>query len=378
MKMIIKKCLAFALAMTILVSALAVTVFAASDAQNAIRIKVDSDTFRDYQKVYCMIYDETADSDISSWISNNAEMLRDGDTDTWIYDLDAHGIKLDSTHTYSVKFATDGGKGLTDSLVISGYDSAKDYTAVFTELFTSEAFTEVPKFQYKWIGDNEINAGLDIIRIKADKTTFWEPIDRLYCQILDETANKFVVEHGSMTKEADADTWYFDLGKHGATLDPKHTYAVSFTDGRAETVKLSISDYDSSVDYTAVFTGEFVYDDVASMNRSAYKWSNDATSTKTDKNTKAANPMTVSVKQTITANSKKKTTIKKAVKVKKAQGKVTYSTNNKKVTVKKGALTVAKGLKKGKTYKVKITVTAKGNGNYKSKKIVKTIKIKVK
>ena len=60
------------------------------------------------------------------------------------------------------------------------------------------------------------------------------------------------------------------------------------------------------------------------------------------------------------------------------QGSVTYKTNNKKVTVKSGTMTVAKGLKKGKTYKVKITVTAKGNNNYKSQKVVKTIKIKVK
>ena len=71
-------------------------------------------------------------------------------------------------------------------------------------------------------------------------------------------------------------------------------------------------------------------------------------------------------------------TIKKAVAVTKAQGKVTYKTDNKKVSVRKGTITVAKGLKKGKTYKVKVTVTAKGNSNYSSRKIVKTIKIKVK
>lgn len=94
--------------------------------------------------------------------------------------------------------------------------------------------------------------------------------------------------------------------------------------------------------------------------------------------TKASNPVKVMAKSTVTADSKKKTTIKKAVTVTKAQGKVTYTTNNKKVTVKNGTMTVAKGLKKGKTVSVKVTVTAKGNSNYKSKKIVKTIKIKVK
>ena len=90
----------------------------------------------------------------------------------------------------------------------------------------------------------------------------------------------------------------------------------------------------------------------------------------------AKNPMTVTAKKTVTANSKKKTTIKSAVTVKKAQGKVTYKTNNKKVTVSSGKMIVQKGLKKGKTYTVKVTVTAKGNKNY--KKLSKTVSVKVK
>lgn len=57
---------------------------------------------------------------------------------------------------------------------------------------------------------------------------------------------------------------------------------------------------------------------------------------------------------------------------------MTYKTNNKKVKVKNGKLIIAKGLKKGKKIKVKITVNTEGNGNYKSKKVVKTIKIIVK
>ena len=91
---------------------------------------------------------------------------------------------------------------------------------------------------------------------------------------------------------------------------------------------------------------------------------------------KAKNTMTVTNKKTVTANSKKATTIKAAITPQKAQGKVTYSTNNKKVTVKNGAMTVAKGLKKGKTVTVKVTVTAKGNSNY--NKLAKTVSIKVK
>ena len=93
---------------------------------------------------------------------------------------------------------------------------------------------------------------------------------------------------------------------------------------------------------------------------------------------KAANPMKVTAKKTVTANSKKNTTFKGVVTIKKAQGKVTYSTNNKKVTVKSGTLVVKKGLKKGSTVTVKITVNAKGNANYKAGKKVVSVKIKVK
>ncbi|MCR5653188.1 MAG: leucine-rich repeat domain-containing protein [Ruminococcus sp.] len=102
------------------------------------------------------------------------------------------------------------------------------------------------------------------------------------------------------------------------------------------------------------------------------------TITKTFKISKAKNPMTVVCKKTVTANSKKKTTIKKAVTAKNPQGAVSYKTNNKKVTVKKGTMTVAKGLKKGKTYTVKVTVTAKGNKNYKSGSRTVNVKIQVK
>ena len=102
------------------------------------------------------------------------------------------------------------------------------------------------------------------------------------------------------------------------------------------------------------------------------------TITKTFRIKKAENPMKVSIKKSVKADSTKKTTIKNAVTVTKAQGKVSYKTDNKKVTVQNGMLTAAKGLKKGKTYKVKITVTAKGNKNFKSSKLVKTISIKVK
>jgi hypothetical protein len=95
---------------------------------------------------------------------------------------------------------------------------------------------------------------------------------------------------------------------------------------------------------------------------------------------KKANPMTVKAK-TVKAKANKKTTIKKAkaFTVKKAQGKVTFKkkSGNKKITVSKaGKVTVRKGLKKGKTYKVKVKVTAAGNKNYLAR--TKTVVLKVK
>ena len=96
---------------------------------------------------------------------------------------------------------------------------------------------------------------------------------------------------------------------------------------------------------------------------------------------KAANTMTVKAK-TVKASSKKKMTFKKAkaFTVKKAKGKVTFikKSGNKKITVSKaGKVTVKKGLKKGKTYKVKVQVTAAGNGNYLAKTKTVTLKVKI-
>ena len=79
----------------------------------------------------------------------------------------------------------------------------------------------------------------------------------------------------------------------------------------------------------------------------------------------------------------KKITIKKAVKVSKAKGKLTYTItkikkNTKKITInKKGEIVVGKKLKKG-TYKVTVKVTADGNDRYKkgSKKATVIIKVK--
>lgn len=146
------------------------------------------------------------------------------------------------------------------------------------------------------------------------------------------------------------------------------TQTITLTDGD----KTLAQDYDYTVSYknnknagtaTVTITGVDNYT---------------GTITSTFSIVKAKNPVKVTAKKTVTAKSNKKTTIKKAVTVKNPKGKVKYKTDNKKITVKRGAVIVAKGLKKGRTVKVKITVTAKGNKNYKQKKVVKTIKVKVK
>ena len=102
---------------------------------------------------------------------------------------------------------------------------------------------------------------------------------------------------------------------------------------------------------------------------------------------KAANPMTVKGKTAMVNYAKlqkKNQTLKrsKVLTMKKAKGKVTYTkkSGNKKITINRttGKVTVKKGLKKGKTYKVKVAVKAAGNVSYKSKTVTTTFKIKIK
>ncbi|MGN1138575.1 MAG: leucine-rich repeat domain-containing protein [Ruminococcus sp.] len=105
---------------------------------------------------------------------------------------------------------------------------------------------------------------------------------------------------------------------------------------------------------------------------------------------KKANPVKVTVKNT-TVSAKKLESKKQTVKpitVKDAKGTVevvkvksgTTSKIYKKITVNKktGAITFSKGKYSKKTYNIKLKITAKGNSEYKSKVITKTVKVKVK
>lgn len=101
---------------------------------------------------------------------------------------------------------------------------------------------------------------------------------------------------------------------------------------------------------------------------------------------KTPNPMTVKVaKKTIMADALKRSdvTVKKAITVKKAKGKVTYklkSGSSKGVSIsKKGVITVKKGTyKKGKTLTAKVSVKAAGSTKYRALTKTVTVKIKVK
>ena len=93
--------------------------------------------------------------------------------------------------------------------------------------------------------------------------------------------------------------------------------------------------------------------------------------------------MTVNGKTAKVPYGKKKTLkVGKVLLVDDAEGTVTYAkqSGNKKITINKttGKVTVKKGLKKGKIYKVKVKVTAAGNDEYKSKSLTRTFKIKIK
>jgi cobalamin biosynthesis Co2+ chelatase CbiK len=108
-----------------------------------------------------------------------------------------------------------------------------------------------------------------------------------------------------------------------------------------------------------------------------------ATTTVTVKITvkQSAQPMVVKATkktQTVKYNKTKNQTIKNAVKVTKNQGTLTYKISNTKYFSinKKGVITVKAGTPK-KSYKVTVTVTAKGNKNYKKGSAKATFTIKV-
>ena len=97
---------------------------------------------------------------------------------------------------------------------------------------------------------------------------------------------------------------------------------------------------------------------------------------------KKPNPITVTPK-TAAVNAGEKVTLAriKVLSVWRAKGTVTYTkkSGNTKITIAKktGKVTVKKGLKAGKRYKVKVAVRAAGNSSYMAKTVTKTFTIRV-
>lgn len=95
------------------------------------------------------------------------------------------------------------------------------------------------------------------------------------------------------------------------------------------------------------------------------------------------NMKSAAMKKTLTAYAKKNTTFTaaKAFKITNAKGSLSYakSSGDKKITVaKNGKVTVKKGLKKGKTYSVKVKVTSAATTEYEAATQTVTLKIKIK
>ena len=158
----------------------------------------------------------------------------------------------------------------------------------------------------------------------------------------------------------------------GSGLAEGTDYDISYTDAAGnKAVPVDAGSYTAVVTFKGRFTGDA---------SAEFKIS------------KAANTMKVSRKtvkiKLKKLNAKKKLTIKKAkaYKIRNAVGKVTYKkikVNRKKyskkfaVNAKTGKITVKKGVKRG-TYRLRVSVKAAGNANYKSKTRKITVIIKVK
>ena len=154
MKSTIKKyiCAALAAAVAITIICAGFTTAFAETAHKYISIEIDSETFRNFDKMFCYIYDLTDETEVAKWGSKNGAMTKDIDSDIWRFDLDEHEIELNPEHKYTVVFSSDW-KAQTEVLKISSYDSAKDYTAVFSNILTWKSFSFIPEFKYIWAGE---------------------------------------------------------------------------------------------------------------------------------------------------------------------------------------------------------------------------------
>ena len=124
--------------------------------------------------------------------------------------------------------------------------------------------SEVPAGEHKYID------------IMIDSNTFRD-FDTMYLYLYDATDEKPVVKWGSknsvMTGETDSAKWRYDLDEHGIELIDSHKYSVVFSsDLRAQTETMIIDSYDSTAEYTAVFSGIYTWEHFNTIPIYSYRW----------------------------------------------------------------------------------------------------------
>ena len=124
--------------------------------------------------------------------------------------------------------------------------------------------SEVPADEHKYID------------IMIDSNTFRD-FDTMYLYLYDATDEKPVVKWGSknsvMTEDTDSVKWRYDLDEHGIELIDSHKYTVVFSsDLRAQTETMFIDSYDSTAEYTAVFSGIYTWEHFNTISIYSYRW----------------------------------------------------------------------------------------------------------
>ena len=124
--------------------------------------------------------------------------------------------------------------------------------------------SEVPADEHKYID------------IMIDSNTFRD-FDTMYLYLYDATDQNPVVKWGSknsvMTEDTDSVKWRYDLDEHGIELIDSHKYSVVFSsDLRAQTETMIIDSYESTAEYTAVFSGIYTWEHYNTIPIYSYRW----------------------------------------------------------------------------------------------------------
>ena len=142
---------------------------------------------------------------------------------------------------------------LAVSAVLSAFTASSEVSA-----------SEIPAGEHKYID------------IMIDSNTFRD-FDAMYLYLYDATDEKPVVKWGSknsvMTEDTDSVKWRYDLDEHGIELIDSHKYTVVFSsDLRAQTETMFIDSYESTAEYTAVFSGIYTWEHYNTIPIYSYRW----------------------------------------------------------------------------------------------------------